>query len=336
MINRRTFMAGAAALAATPHLVLAQQPRPTLRLVVASAADTLEQMTPEGPGYWQAFYIELERLGFKEGVEIEIFRITGHGRSSGFDRVAADIINLRPDVVFGGGTRGMRALQAAGATMPVVGWTGDPLSNGFVKNLARPEANFTGFSVDPGREFWGKHVQFIRDLLPDAQRLAFVTTRNFVEPLSPATEAVRVAAQQFGFTYIEVVLDRPIDDAGYERAFAIMANEGAEAAYFSPAGDNRVFAPIIARLALAARLPTITSHRQIPDNGGLISYGLDRAEGYRRAAGYVAKILNGEKIANLPYQQPEIFEFVINLKTARALGLTIPPALLIRATEFVE
>ena len=293
-------------------------------------------MTRSSLPSYAAFFQELERLGFVDGVNVNIERVTGRGREMEFDKIALELIERRPDVVFGGGTRTARALKRAGATMPIVGLTGDPIYNGIVESLARPEANITGFSVDPGAEFFGKHVQFLREALPEAKRMAYVTSRIFLKGPHMATDTVRAVAPKLGFELLEVPIDSPVNEGEFRKAFSMMEAANVEAAFFSSSGENRTFAPVIARLALEARLPIIGAHREIAESGGLMIYGYNRSDTFRRAAGYVAKILNGACVCDLPYQQPQEFEFIINLKTADALGLTMPPKLLIFATELID
>jgi putative ABC transport system substrate-binding protein len=192
----------------------------------------------------------------------------------------------------------------------------------------------TGFSTAASREIVGKRIALLKEAVPTASKTAWlVPRRGWVGTWRALLDET---AQATRHTMIEAVLEEPVDDASYRRAFDIMTRERADSIYVTPALENLQHRRLIAALAAEARLPAVYSNRENVEAGGLMAYGVDLADLFRRSAGYVDRILKGADPAAMPFQQPTRFELVLNLKTARALGLEISPSLLGRADEVIE
>jgi putative ABC transport system substrate-binding protein len=322
-----TLLGGAAA--AWPFVAHAQQPSSVRRIgvLMSLAADD-----PEGLVRVTAFVQGLQELGWTVGRNVRIDYRWGMGDTDRYRKYAAELVALAPDVLLSPNTGTTRALQQATRTMPIVfaGAT-DPIGGGLVASLARPGGNVTGFT---GFDFGmtGKWLELLKEIAPRMTRVAVLrnpTTTGGVGQFG----AIQAVAPAFG---VEV---RPVDvhDAGeIERevtAFAGGPNGGLVVISTALATVHR---ELIITLAARHRLPAVYPFRYFVTDGGLISYGPDEIDPFRRAAGYVDRILKGEKPADLPVQAPTKFQTVINLKTAKALGLTVPPSLLARADEVIE
>jgi putative ABC transport system substrate-binding protein len=247
--------------------------------------------------------------------------------------LAAELVRLRVDVIVTVGTPALRAAKNATSTIPIVFPTaGDPVALGFVASLARPGGNITGLANNP-REFSAKRLELLTEIVPRAKHVAVLGEER--NPLHALTfKDLQAAASTIGLQlhYIEV---RSSNDL--EIAFSKMTGAVRASAVFRQASplfvDSR---RLIASLAVRSRLPAISDLRELAEAGVLVSYGSDRFDQGRRAATYVDKILKGAKPADLPVEQPTKFELVVNIKTAKAIGLTLPPSLLLRADRVIE
>jgi len=326
-MDRRAFLATAAAggFIAMPAVARAQQAGKVHRISFLSLAS--------GPGPpVEAFRQRLHELGYVEGRNLVIeYRFAG-GKEERLPEMVAELVRLKVEVIVGSATPAIEAAKSATTTIPIVMTAvGDPVGSGLVDSLARPGGNVTGLTL-LSTELAGKRLQLVRDLIPKATRVTVL-----VYPQSSATklflEGMRGPAQQMG---IQLVVQEVNEAGDLPGAFAKMQRERAQAliVQFSPLSfDN---AKRIVELAAKNRLPAMYDVRSFVDGGGLVSYGLNILDLFRRAAFYVDKILRGAKPADLPVEQPTTFELVINMKTAKALGLTIPPALLVRADQVIE
>jgi putative ABC transport system substrate-binding protein len=279
------------------------------------------------------FLQRLQELGYSEGKNMMLEYRSAEGRPERLAQLAAELIQTNPDVlVTGFGTLAAKAAAAATKTVPIVFTTvGDPIGAGLVANLARPGANVTGLT-DQANDITAKRLQILEDILPGKQTVAVLL--NPATPYSAlALREVRSAAEQ-GHQPLAVFEARTTDEvsAGIEAAIKLGA-----------AGLLTLDDPLllsarrkIVDLVAAARLPTIYGNREFAEAGGLMSYGVDWRQMSRRAAEYVDKILKGARPADIPVEQPTKFEFIINLKTATALGIKIPPTLLATADEVIE
>jgi len=272
----------------------------------------------------------LRALGYVEGRNIVFESRYADGRLERLPDLAAELVALRVDVIVTGANPGVAAAKRATATIPIVmGNAVDPVRAGFIASLGRPGGNITGLSFDASQEVLGKHLEMLKEIVP---RLSRVGVLRQVES-GTNFAALEVAARKLNVK-LEVVDIRSPDD--FEGAFATMIGRRSGAVIVIGGPLTYMRRQQIADLALKNRLPGIHSLREYAQAGLLISYGPVLPDLYRRAATYVDKILKGAKPADLPVEQPTKFELVINLKTAKALGLTIPTALLQRADEVIQ
>ena len=245
-----------------------------------------------------------------------------------FPALAAELIHFDLDVIVGAGPS-LRALQRATATTPIVmASSGDPVGEGLVRSLAHPGGNFTGMSAQTV-ETVGKRLEFLKEFLPDAAPVAVLWHHDYVRTWQAAQAAARVR----GWKLVSIeIRDADEIDASFKAATAARAS----ALLVHAPAVLQSHRQRVAKLAIRHRLPTMFHHRTYVDAGGLMAHGADSVEIWHRAAAFVSKILNGAKPADLPVEQPTKFELVINLKTAKALGITIPPLLLLRGNEVIQ
>jgi putative tryptophan/tyrosine transport system substrate-binding protein len=284
-----------------------------------------------------AFFSELRRLGYVEGKNLIVERRSAEGRNERYPEIVAEVTRLKPDLIVAISTPLVRRFKTATTTIPIVGTTSDPVASGLVANLSRPGGNITGFSIAAGDEMLGKQLELLREAAPNASRVALLTPR----PAGALEDdryhrVIREAGERLGLTLVFALLDSPIQEREYRRAFDAMAGERAQALFVSDLLENFTYRRVIVELARRARLPAIYPYREFVDVGGLLSYGVNNADLFRQVAGYVDRILKGANPGDLPYQLPTKFELVINLKTAKALGQTIPQSLLLRADQVIE
>jgi ABC-type uncharacterized transport system substrate-binding protein len=282
-----------------------------------------------------AFLQGLRDLGYAEGRNVAIEYRDAQGKYDRFPALAADLVALNVDVIVVTNTPAALAAKQATRAIPIVlGWVVDPVSSGLVTNLARPGGNVTGLST-LARDIFGKRLELLKQAVPGVARLAILWhpgdygERTEREMHSHEDTAARALGVRF-----QVLTARGPED--FDRAFSDMVRARADA--FAVQSTNVFFIQRRRLVDLAAknRLPAMYPTREFVDAGGLMSYAANTAELLRRAAAYVDKILKGAKPADLPVEQPTKFELVINLKTAKALGLTIPQSVLLRADEVIE
>ena len=284
------------------------------------------------PRQFEAFREGLKALGYIEGQNIVIEQRHAEGVRPRFPRLAADLVQLNVDMIVVD-TGDPVLLQSLRGTIPIIFTTAvDPVRDGLVASLARPGGNFTGLTFHVGYELAGKRLALLKEAVPKASRVAVLAN-----PANSGTQSnlreTEVTARALGLR-LQILEVRTPDEL--DGAFEAMQRGGAEALIQLP--DGMLFSQRgrIGDLAARRLLPAIYEDREFVESGGLMSYGSGIAENFRRAATYVDKILKGAKAADLPVEQPTKFELVINLKTARALGLTIPPAVLARADELIQ
>lgn len=333
-MDRRRFIAATAVALAAPRVGHAQQPGKTHSIAILSPITPAADMRATGGRNWKTFFEELRRLGYIEGRNLEIQRHSADGDPTRLAALARAVVARRPDVVFVTEIRGALALKAETTTIPIVAFVPDPVRAGLASSLARPGGNFTGFSIDTGLEIVGKRIELLKLAVPTASRMAILAPRGAGE--SRFGDVFREVAQSTGLTLVEAPLDPPILAAEYRRAFAAMLRQRVDSIYVVPNSENYVNQRLIAQLAAEAGVPAIYPFREAAGLGGLMSYGVDVADLWRGLAGYVDQVLKGANPANMPFQQPTKFELLLNLKTAQALGITIPATLLARADEVIE
>ena len=331
VVQRRDFLIAVGALLAAPLGAEAQQAAKIARIGYLSpnAANV-------NPRLVEAFRQGMRDLGYSEGGNLLIELRSGEGKPERLPAVAAELVALKADVIVsGGGTLAALAAQRATKSLPIVMVAvGDPVTSGLVSSLARPGANITGLSL-LFPDLVGKCLELLKQAVPGVSRIAVLQQPGAVPERTEQDilKGAEVAARALG-VQLQVVEARTAED--FDSAFSQMTRARADAVTVlsTPVfitGRNR-----LVELAAKHRLPTVFSFREYVEAGGLMSYGPDLADMYRRAATYVDKILKGAKPSDLPVEQPTKFELVINLKTAKQLGLTIPPSVLARADEVIQ
>jgi putative ABC transport system substrate-binding protein len=321
-MKRREFIAllGGAA-AAWPVAGRAQQPTvPRIGALVVG--------NPDPEPFWRLFREGLRDLGYIEGQNILFeFRSAG-GNANLLAELAADLVRLKVDIIVTWQTPTVQAAKQATHEIAIVmADSGDPVGTGLVASLARPGGNITGIAGVTA-ELAGKSVELIREMLPSARRVAALC--NGTDPFAkPFLEQIQLGARTAGIELRPVTLHGSDE---LDAAFSQMSKERIDAVIVQPSLPTKR----AAELALNHRLPAVCVPRWFAEEGGLMSYCPKYADLYRQAAVYVDKILKGAQPADLPVQQPTKFELVINLKTAKAIGLTVPPSLLARADEVIE
>jgi putative tryptophan/tyrosine transport system substrate-binding protein len=329
MKRREFIVALGSAAAAWPLAARAQQPAGRVYrvgyLTIASREQQLHLI--------EAFEEGLRSLGYRVGGNVVIEYRFANGQMERLPALAADLVRLGVDVIVTGNNANTAAAMKATTTIPIVMTTSaDPVSNGLVASLARAGGNVTGFSQDTGTEIDSKRVEFLRDALPNLARVGVLWNPDFA-PNPNRVKAIREATQARGITLVSVEA-RGLD--ALEQAFAAMIAERAQA--FVVLGEPVVFnyRGQIGVMAIKNRLPAISTGREYAEAGLLVSYGPDFRDPFRRSAVYVDKIFKGARPADLPVEQPTKFELVVNLKTAKALGVEVPTSLLQRADEVIE
>jgi putative ABC transport system substrate-binding protein len=328
-VKRRDFIALLGGAAAWPLAARAQQGERMRRIgvLLPAAADDSEFQTRVG-----AFLQELQQLGWAIGRNVRIDTRWATTNTADIRRHATELVALAPDVILAHGAASVRAVLQATRTVPVVfPVAGDPVAAGLIESLARPGGNVTGF-MTVEHSMGGKWLELLKQIAPSLTRA--VVVRDAAVPSGIGQfGAIQTVAPSLG---VEV---KPVNvrDAGeIERtvvAFARSSNGGLIITASAPAQRHR---ELLTTLAARHKLPAVYFDRSFIPAGGLISYGPDQIDQYRRAAGYVDRILRGEKPADLPVQAPAKYEMVLNLKTAKALDLEMPPTLLARADEVIE
>jgi putative ABC transport system substrate-binding protein len=330
-VQRREFITFFGGAAATwPLTARAQQPTGRVYRVGFLAVSSREQQLH----LIKAFEDGLRNLGYRVRENVAIEYRSVNGEMEQLPALATDLVRLGVDIVIAsGGNPATVAVMKATTTIPIVMSSSvDPVGNGLVASLARPGGNVTGFAVDAGGEILGKRFEMLKETLPTLSRVGVLFNPDVAATRNRLTEMMK-RAPTLGLTTIPVEA-RGLD--ALEQAFAIMARERVQA--FVMQGDSVLFnyRNQIVEMALKNRLPAASIQKELAEAGFLLTYGADLRDVFRRAAGFVDKIFKGAKPANLPVEQPTKFELVINLKTAKALGIIVPPTLLARADEVIE
>ena len=324
MMERRTFMTlVSGGLLAVPLAAEAQQARkvPRVGVLAGQSAEISPPILTLREG--------LRELGYVEGQNIAIEWRWAQGKDERYPDLAAELVNLKVDVIVAPTTAGAQAAQRATKTIPIVmGFVSDPVALGLVANLARPGGNITGVAVQP--EMAGKRLQLLREAAPTVARIAVLN-----DPSQPGTDLreTEAAARALG---VQLQAWKVRSGGELDRAFTAIARAHAAGMIILPGTTVFAYRAHIARLAVEHHLPTLAWARALAEAGCLMSYGANLSDAVRRAAYFVDKILKGAKPADLPVAQPAKFELVINLKTAKALGLTIPQSVLLRADHLIQ
>lgn len=329
MKRRSLLKGGTAAILLAAGRGYSQPVPPKVARVALLSASSAEQHAPNRTELSAAF----RALGWIEGDNLRIDERYANTRMEELPRLAAELLRSKPDVIVCIGPAPALAVKQASSSVPAVfAIVAEPLKLGLATSLARPGGNFTGVATIVPETFFAKQVELLREVLPQASRVAFLT--NPANPVHAGGRELRLKAA--ASHKLEVVEVQASTREELSAAFNEAARRKAQAIVVS--GDPLPLAhrEFIAGLAIRHRLPAMYLFHQHVDAGGLMSYGSDTAALHRRAAGYVDRILRGAKPAELPIEEPTKFELVINLKTARAIGLTVPPSLLVRADRVIQ
>ena len=327
-MKRREFITLIGGAASLPLVARAQPAGRVYRvgyLAIASREQSLHLI--------KAFEEGLRSLGYRVGDNVAIEYRFADSQLERLPALASDLVRLGVDIIVTGTNPNTVAAMTATTTIPIVmASSADPVSAGLVASLARPGGNVTGIAQDTGGEQHAKRVELLKDTLPNLSRVGILWNPDFA-PNQDRLTSIREAAPALGLTLVPVEA-RGLD--ALEQAFATMVRERAQA--FVVLGEPVLFncRGQIAVMAVRNRLPAISAVREYVEAGLLLSYGIDLPDQFRRSAAFVDKIFKGAKPADLPVEQPTKFEMVVNLKTAKALGIDVPPTLLARADEVIE
>lgn len=305
----------------------AQQPKrvPRVGLLVSAS-------TAVAASWIEAFRQSLRELGYTEGKNIVLEIRGGEAKPDRLSALAAELVGLKVDIIVAGGNPAVRAAMRATSTIPIVMRTAvDPVEAGFVGSLARPGGNITGVTSITAKLI-GKQLELLAEVVPGLKRIAILTTTSKFAARDEYKD-MEAAARVLG-AKLQILM--PIDPDTIERAFLAIGKEPAQALVVMPNPRYTQHREHIFKHVTKNRLPSIYSHSQYVENGGLMSYGVNVADEYRHRAIYVDKILKGAKPADLPVEQPIKFELIINLKAAKQIGLAIPPNVLARADRVIR
>lgn len=331
-MNRRNFFV-LLGTAAYSSLGFAEEPRRQHKLVIIDPSATVEEMREAGvnPNF-HALFIELRRLGYIEGTNLTVHRYSaGGGGRDVYRELANKALSLGPDVILAVSNGPVRVVREATANTPIISIMTDPVSQGFVARLGAPGSNISGVASDAGFEVWEKRLQLIKELVPGASCLSFLTPS--LSGPSPYGRAVEEMANHAHMQLRIAALQPPVNEAEYRRVFEqivrftdiLLVNEGPQ---------NWANRRLIVKLT--GNIPAMYPWRDYVEAGGLMAYTVELEPLFQYMAGQVASIFNGTKVGEIPVYQARTFKLVINLRAAKTLGLTVPPSLLARVDEVIE
>jgi putative ABC transport system substrate-binding protein len=333
-MQRRQFIGLVGGAAVLPFATRAQHRSLQRRIAIFHPAIPASLITESGGGTaWRAFFGQLRRLGYVEGENLIVERYSAEGHHERYADLARQIVSSNPDLIVTGPNPVVRVFKAATGTIPLVAFMFDPLEAGLVATLSRPGGNLTGITLDAGIEIWGKRLEILKEAIPWAAKAAFLGMREGWEGSSG--QFLRDAGARLGISLVSLLPLQGIPSE-IERLFAEMKQQGTDAVLVTGEGDLYAHRQLIVELAGKNRMAAMYPYRDYVDAGGLMAYTVDLAELLRHLADNVHQILAGAKPGDIPIYQPTRFDLMINLKTAKAFGLTLSPALLARAAEIVE
>jgi len=339
-MRRREFIAGTAATAALSFAreayaqANARLPG-TKRIAIVHVAEKVEDMTVNGRRSFKAFFGELDRLDYVEGKNLIVERYSALGRLDQYQDLARAVVASQPDLIVAIGGPMALHFKPLTNTIPILSTPADPVMVGLVTNLARPGGNITGVSVDTGWDVWGKRLQFLNETVSNHLTNARVLAGQTTNWWNAAGAEVQKFAQQAGTRLTVTFLGGNADRATYERAFETIAQDGVDGLIVSDAGEHIPNRQLIVDLAAKYRLPAIYPFREFVDAGGLLSYGVDLGDVWRRLADMTDQVLKGTKPGDIPFYQQTKFEMVLNRTTVRSPGLEFPATLVAIADEVI-
>jgi putative ABC transport system substrate-binding protein len=329
-MRRREFMAlvGGAALHPTTTKIY--------RIALIHPSVPITQQTETGGPGFRAFFSELRRLGYVEGNNLVIDRYSADGRIDQYPELARRVVERQPDVIWVLASRMVQQLKAATSVIPIVAVMGDPIGFQLAVSLARSGGNVTGVTADVGLDITSRRLELLKEVIPGMSRVGVLISSELVH--GHVMEAIKETAHKLGLVVVGPPLTVPIQEPEYRRVFVAMSNEHADALLLNDQPEHFTVTnrQAIARLAEEYKLPIIGTYRQYAESGMFATYGVDDAELFRITATQIDQILRGAVLRDMPIHQPTKFKLVINTKAAKALGLTIPQSILLRADEVIE
>jgi ABC-type uncharacterized transport system substrate-binding protein len=333
-MRRRQFIALLAGSALSLPLAAWAQSKKVHRIAILHPSHPVSDLTETSSlYYYRAFFDELRRLGYVEGQNLLIDRFSAEGHIENYRALARSVISRNPELIYTAGAQMPKYLQEATSTIPIVVSTSDPVAEGIVQSVARPGGNITGVTASVGAEIWAKRLQLLREIVPTISKVGFLMGPP---PQTAERSQILQAVERTGVAVVEPTHVDNSSEAEYRRVIAAISQAGAEALLATESIENIGRRQLIAELALNYRLPAIYPNRVFAQAGGLIVYGVDIAEILRQAARQIDKILKGGNPAEIPFYQATKYELIINLKTAKGLGLTVPPSMVSLADQLIE
>jgi putative ABC transport system substrate-binding protein len=335
-MRRREFITLVCSAATWPFAARAQQATKTYHIALVHPSLSVADMneTSKGNPSYTVLFKELRRLGYTEGGNLVVTRYSGEGREERYPELCHEVVSTNPDIIVTNTSRLVLGFKRATDTIPVVAVMADPVPFGIVASIARPGGNITGVSVEAGPDIWGKRLQVLREAVPTASKVGFLGSRQIWD--IPQVNALREAARQLDISLLGPPLESPIQDEEYRRVLGAMTQEHVDGVIIGDQGEHLPNRQLIVDLVRAAELPAIFPYREYFEIGALMTYGPSVSDFWRRLAVYIDQILKGAPPGELPIYLSSKFELLINLTTAKALGLRIPSSLLVRADEIID
>jgi putative ABC transport system substrate-binding protein len=334
-LRRRAFLYAVVSAVVWPLATAAQRSPNKKRLAIfvpsEMSADWHEHSENK---YARAFFAELRRLGEIEGQNLAVENYGRQQKTSSLETLAAEIVRSNPDVILLAGP-GALIFKKLTSRIPIVAITSDPVGQGIAESLAHPGSNFTGASIDAGPSIHGKRIELLRDMFPAISKLGVLALRiqyNGLVAASPISDAAKAAGLPIAVSLLEI----GAKEEDWRTAVESLSRDGANAVMVVDSPETFQNGTLIAKLLTDAKLPAIFAFTESVEAGGLMAYSFDLIELYRRAANDVDAILRGATPGDIPFYQATKFDLSINLKTAKLLGVSVPPALAASADRFVE
>ena len=334
-MTRRAFLSVLCGAVAWPLAAAAQQSTNKNRLAIFSPSEPSADLHEHGGSkFYRALFAELRRLGWIEGQNLKVESYGREQNAAGPEALATEIVRSNPDVIFVVGP-GAPIFKKLTSLIPIVVITGDPVKQGIAESLAHPGGNFTGASIDAGLSVHGKRIALLREIIPTMSKLGCLALRlSWNGPASGP--AIRAAAETAGLPLAVSLVEFGASQADYRAAIESISRDGANAVMVVDSPETFQNGTLIAKLLGDAKLPAIFPFTESVEAGGLMAYSFDLIELYKRVANNIDAILRGAKPGDIPIYQVTKFELSINLKTAKQLGLSVPPALVASADKVIE
>ena len=330
-MKRRELTGLIGGVAVSPLAAWAQQPAKMKRIAMVHPSSKVDDLTINGR--YKAFFLELTHLGWVEGKNLTVERYSGEGRTERYVELARHVVSSNPDLIFAIAGPLALSFKAATTTIPIVTVTADPIAIGLVPSIAHPGGNVAGIAVDGGLEILGKRIGLLIEATSKPSNAGYLASRGNWE--RPIGAAAREAAKRAGISMRGELLASFNDDE-YRRVFGALKQDRVDAIIVSEESEHITYRELLVELAANSSVPAVYPYREFVEVGGLISYSIDLAAAYRRLANLVDEILKGADPADIPFYEQTKFELIINLKTAKALGLELPAMFLGRADEVIE